>query len=97
MVSTQDELIVGFPHSTLPKVTGEPTFEDLNIIHQLLYANAMRVSSYEGGERHSHLGLITTNAEYFAVETDVFLPPENPGPAAMTVAGMMDVQIAEME
>jgi hypothetical protein len=28
--STPDELIAGFPHSSLPKVTGEPTFEDLN-------------------------------------------------------------------
>jgi hypothetical protein len=26
----------------------------------------------------------------------VFLPPENPGPAATIVAGMMGVQIAEM-
>jgi hypothetical protein len=24
--STPDELIAGFPHSSLPKVTGEPTF-----------------------------------------------------------------------
>jgi hypothetical protein len=25
--STPDEIIAGFPHSSLPKVTGEPTFE----------------------------------------------------------------------
>jgi hypothetical protein len=28
MASTPDELIAGFPHSSFPKVTGEPTFED---------------------------------------------------------------------
>jgi hypothetical protein len=88
--------IAGFPHSTLPKVTGEPTFEDLKIIHRLLNSNAMSVSSYEGGGRHGHLGLIMTNAEYFAVATDVLLPPENPGPAATIVAGIMGIQIAEM-
>jgi hypothetical protein len=53
----------------------------------------MSVSSYEGGGRHGHLGIIMTNAEYFAVATD--LPPENPGPAATIVAGM-NVHIAEI-
>jgi hypothetical protein len=96
MASTSDELIAGLTHSTLPKVTGEPTFEDLNIIRQLLNANTMSVSSYEGGGRHGHLSIIITNANYFAVATDVFLPPENPGPAAAIVAGMMGVHIAEI-
>jgi hypothetical protein len=86
----------GFPHSTLPKVTGEPTFEDLNIIRRLLNAHAMNVSSYKGGGRHDHLGLIMTNADYFAVATGVFLLPENPVPVATIVAGMMGVHIAEM-
>jgi hypothetical protein len=96
MASTPDELIAGFPHSTLPKVTGEPTFEDLNIIRQLLNANAMSVSSYKDGGQHGHLGLIMTNVDFFAFATDVFLPPENPAPAAKIVAGMMGVPIAEM-
>jgi hypothetical protein len=37
-----------------------------------------------------------TNADYFAVATDVFLPPKNPGPAATIVTGMMGVHVAEM-
>jgi hypothetical protein len=96
MASTRDELIAGFPHSTLPKVTGEPTFEDLKIICRLLNANSMIVSSYEGGGKHGHLGIIMTNAEHLAVANDVFLPPENPGPAATIVAEMTGVHIAEM-
>jgi hypothetical protein len=86
---------LGFPHSTLLKVTVEPTSKDLKIIRRLLDANYMSVSSYEGGGRHGHLGLIMTNAEYFTVVTDVFLPPKDPGPAAMIVAGMKGVHIAE--
>jgi hypothetical protein len=96
MVSTPVEIIAGFPHSTLPKVTGEPTFEDLKIIRQLLTANAISVSSYKGGRRNGYLGIIMTNAEYFAVATEVFLPPKKSGPAATIVAGMTDVQIADM-
>jgi hypothetical protein len=41
--STPDELIAGFPHSSLPKVTGEPIFEDLKVIRRLLNTNAMIV------------------------------------------------------
>jgi hypothetical protein len=37
-----------------------------------------------------------TNAEYFAVATDVFIPPENLGPAAKIVTGMTGAHIAEM-
>jgi hypothetical protein len=50
--STPEELIAGFPHSSLPKVTREPTFEDLKVIRRLLNINAMSVASYEGGGHH---------------------------------------------
>jgi hypothetical protein len=77
--STPDELIVGFPHSPLPKVAGEPTFEDLKVIRRLLNTNAMRISSYVGGGRHGHLGIIMTNEEYFAIADDIFPVPGYPG------------------
>jgi hypothetical protein len=69
--STPDEVIAGFPHSSLPKVTGEPTFEDLKVMWRLLNTNAMSVSSYEGGGRHRHMGILMTNEEYFAIAVDV--------------------------
>jgi hypothetical protein len=93
--STPDELIAGFPHSSLPKVTEEPTFEDLNIIRRLLNTNAMSVAPYEGGGRHGHPGIIMTNEEYFAIAVDVFPVPNNTGPSAAVVAGMMAAVIAE--
>jgi hypothetical protein len=37
-----------------------------------------------------------TNAAYFAVTTDVFPLPKNPGPAATIVARMRAVNISEM-
>jgi hypothetical protein len=93
--STLDKLIAGFPHSSLPKVTGEPTFEDLKVIRRLLNTNAMSVASYEGGGRHGHLGIIMTNEEYFAVAVDVFPVLNNPGPSAAVMAGMTTAVIAE--
>jgi hypothetical protein len=93
--STPDELIAGFPHSSLPKVTGAPTFEDLKVIRRLLNTNAMSVASYEGGGRHGHLGIIMTDEEYFAIAVDIFPVPNNPGPSAAVVAGMTAAVISE--
>jgi hypothetical protein len=95
MASTPDELIAGIPHSSLPKVTGEPTFEDLKVIRRLLNTNAMSVASYEGGGSHRHLGIIMNNEEYFAIAVDVFPVPDNHGPSDAVVAGMMAAVIAE--
>jgi hypothetical protein len=94
--STSDELIAGFPHSSLPKVTGEPTFEDLHVIRRLLNTNAMSVSSYVGGGRHRHLGIIMMNEEYFAIADDVFPVPDNPGASPEVVVGMTAAVIAEL-
>jgi hypothetical protein len=93
--STPDELIAGFPHSSLTKVTGEPTFEDLKVIRRLLNTNATSVASYEGGGHHGHLGIIMKKEEYFAVAVDVFPAPNNPGPSSTVVAGMTAEVIAE--
>jgi hypothetical protein len=92
MASTPDELIAVFLHSSLPKVTGEPSFE---VIRWLLYTKYMSVASYEGGGRHGHLGIIMTKEEYFTIAVDVFPVPAYPGPSAAVVAGMMAAVIAE--
>jgi hypothetical protein len=92
--STLDELVAGFPHSSLPKVTGEPTFEELKVIWRLLNTNAMSVSSYVGGGRHGHLGIIMTNKEYFSIAAHVFPVPNNPGASAEVVEGMTAAVIA---
>jgi hypothetical protein len=95
MESTSDGLIAGFPHSSLLKVAGEPTFEDLTVIWRLLNTNAMSVASYEGGGSRGHLGIIMNNEEYFAIAVDVFPVPANHGPTAAAVAGMTAAVIAE--
>jgi hypothetical protein len=94
--STPDELIAGLPHSSLTKVTGEPTCEDLKGIRRLLNTNAMSVSSYVGRGRHGHLGIIMTNEEYFAITADVFPVPENPGTPPEVVVGMAAAVITEL-
>jgi hypothetical protein len=86
--STPDELIVGFPHNILPKVTIKPTIKDIKSMHQYLNTKSMSVYLYKGGGLHGHLGIIMTNAEYLEVANDTFPPPPNPGVMAKIVAGM---------
>jgi hypothetical protein len=93
--STLDELVEGLRSSSLSKVTGEPTIEDLKVIRRLLNTNAMSIASYEGGDRHGHLIIIMTNEESFAIAVDVFPVLSNPGPSATVVAGMMVAVVAE--
>jgi hypothetical protein len=92
---TPDELSTGFPHNILPKATGEPTFKDIKIICRYLNINAMSVSSYEGGGRHGHLGLLMTNDEYFDLAKDIFIPPENPGATPEIANNATETQITE--
>jgi hypothetical protein len=95
--STPDELIAGFPRSSLPTVTREPTIEDIKVIRRLLDTNAMSVVSYEGGggRRHGHPGIVMTNEEYIAIAVDVFPVPANLGPSTAVATGMTAAVIAE--
>jgi hypothetical protein len=69
--------------------------EDLKMILRYLNTNAMSVSSYEGGGRHGHLGLIMTNNEYLALATYVFTAPDNPGATHVHPDNATAAQIAE--
>jgi hypothetical protein len=71
-------------------------FEDLKVIRRILNTNAMSGSSYVGGGRHGHLGIIMRNEEYFSIAADVFPVPDNPGSSAEVVSGMMAAVIAEL-
>jgi hypothetical protein len=61
-VPTVKALLAGF--TDLPRVSGEPKFEDIAIARQHLNQNCMNIQSYDGGGNHGHLGLVMTRAEY---------------------------------
>jgi hypothetical protein len=45
-VPTVEALLAGF--TALPRVSGEPTFEDIAVAHQHLNQNCMNIQSYDG-------------------------------------------------
>jgi hypothetical protein len=56
----------------------------------------MSISSYLGGGRHGHLGIVMTNEEYFTNAADFFLVPDNPGASPEVVVGTTAAVIAEL-
>jgi hypothetical protein len=61
-VPTVKVILAGF--ADLPRVSGEPTFEDIAIDRQHLHQNCMNIQSYNGWGNHGHLGLVMTPIEY---------------------------------
>ena len=72
---TVDNIREGFPHPTVPKHSGLPTYETIKKVHQILKANAASVSSVLSGGQHGLLGLVLTNPIYQHVTGTTFQRP----------------------
>ena len=44
----------------MPKIDGEPDYEHINTMMQLLYGNTASLSTALGGGKHRHIGIIMT-------------------------------------
>ena len=62
-VSVED-ITAWFKTTTLTKFEGEPTYNEMDDIHDELYRNAMAIKSPFGGGKHGHLGIIMKEMEY---------------------------------
>ena len=80
-VPNVDALKEGFPHLSIPRHPGEPTYEAIHAVHKLLKADASSVPSDLGGGQHGLLGLMRNPAVYTQVAGPVnaFVRPINPG------------------
>lgn len=69
-----------FEFKVLTKIHGEPTYENLQNLHNQLKTNASSVRSMLGGGAHGHLGLVLSAAEYAAIVPNTpFVKPAHPG------------------
>eukprot|EP00957_Ditylum_brightwellii_P075488 5737579-Ditylum_brightwellii.AAC.1 len=77
---TVEEIISDFPNPTVPKVTGEPTYEVVHTIHKILQENAASVHSNLGGGALGHLALVLTPGYYQQAVGHVLNAPNHPSP-----------------
>ena len=80
-VPTVEAIKEGFPHLSIPRHPGEPTYEAIHAVHNLLKANAASMPSDLGGGDHGLLGLVLSATVYSQVAgaLNPFTRPANPG------------------
>eukprot|EP00957_Ditylum_brightwellii_P180826 13776164-Ditylum_brightwellii.AAC.1 len=52
-----DHIMKSFPNTIIPRINGEPTYQQLYEVHRMLMENASSVKATFGGGLHGHLGL----------------------------------------
>ena len=85
-----------FPHQTLPKVYGEPTFQTLYDTAQRLRDNASAVKTTLGGGNHGLLALLLPPPAYFALTGHHWVEPIHPGNPPIVDQGTTQVQARNM-
>ena len=74
-VPTPDEFIASFPNSNIPPLTGEPNYDTLHELRQLLKENAASVASNRGGGVHGYLSIVVSAAVYTTLSATAFTIP----------------------
>jgi hypothetical protein len=83
-----------FPHQTLNKVTGNPSYSDLQALYRQAKANAQSVPCTLGGGNNGHLGLIIDAITYARISpASPYIRAIHPGP--ITTATDTAANIAE--
>jgi hypothetical protein len=67
--ATVEDVIVSFPHPSLPAVQGELDYQTIHAIRKLLQANSRAIDTHLGGGTLGHLGLIVSYVSYAMVSS----------------------------
>ena len=86
-----------FPHPSLRKIVGNPTFLDLQILKKQVKANAASVPSTLGGGNNGHLGLVSDATTYARVSDTAYIRPTLPPALEAPPQGTTGPQIAERQ
>ena len=79
MVLSVDNVVSKFPIKTIPTIDGEPDYNTINKIMQLLYGNAASLPTTLGGGQHGHIGIIMTPQLYTTLAATPYESPPDPG------------------
>ena len=91
-----DSVIESFPHSTFPKIEGEPDFASIKNIEKLIITNASSCESELGGGQHGMLGLVISPTRYHTITGHQFIPHNNPRALPTFPANPTQPQIAQI-
>ena len=86
-ITTVEKYIKTFPITTLTRIGGQPTYEQIKEINEELNANAASIVTSRGGGAHGHLAMTVSPATYATLSATPFVAPKMPpavNPAGMT-------------
>ena len=92
-IQSVDDIRSAFPEPTVQKIIGEPTYETIKDLHDILKSNAASIPSTLGGGNHGHLGLVLQPALYTVVTGNNFTAPNNPGATPTITAAATAAQV----
>ena len=87
MPTDTEAIVETFPHPTLPKIEGIPTFDSINDLQIKLNANAASIQSDLGKGRLGLLYLTVTADVYNNLSNTPFIEPANPGQVPIVPPG----------
>ena len=79
MTSTlSDKIIDYFPHKTNDRIIGQPTYQEICRVHNMVNKNVVSVKSNVGSGNFSMLGLTISPTAYSVLPPTLFAPPPPP-------------------
>ena len=79
MVLSVDNVVSKFPMKSIPTIDGEPDYNSINTMIQLLYGNAASLPTTLVDGQHCHIGIVITPQLYTTLADTPYKIPPDPG------------------
>ena len=73
-----DDIVAKFPTKILPPIPGEPDYDCISQLNQLMYGNTATLPTTLGGGAHGHVGLTMKANLYVKLAATVYVTPNEP-------------------
>ena len=87
MLSTVDKIVENSQFPTILPIVGKPNYKTISEVHFKLNANSASIQSNIGDGQLGLLFLMVSPAVYNTLSATAFVPPVNPGAAAIITTG----------
>ena len=76
--TSHDDIVAKFPTKILPLIPGEPYYDCISQLDQIMYGNAATLPTTLGGRSHGHVGLIVKATLYVTLSATAYVAPNEP-------------------
>ena len=77
-LTSVEDIVAKFPRKILPPIPGEPDYDCITQLNQLVYCNSATLTTTLGGRSHSHVGVIMKATLYVTLSPTAYITPVEP-------------------